>query len=104
MSIKLSDIVKLNGYQHIVIGDSGTGKTHFLQTFLQFLAPGTSIEIYGSDANEWRNVDIAHNYNICNPFDDSVVDGLFAIKNKIVVFDDFLLSKPHENKFVKERF
>ena len=106
--IKTSQIIKLEGHQHIIIGDSGSGKTCFLQSLLQSLKQPKSIYIYTQDAAEWKNTEnilsktgFELTYCSHSPFDKHEKDTLFQLEKSAVVFDDFMLSKAHEDDFFR---
>ena len=100
-TVNLSEIIKLSGNQHLIIGHSGSGKTTLIKTILENIKSPKIVHIYGLDINEWnkpnafkKNIEFHQEY----PFQDSII---FDLKNSIVIFDDFTLKKKYEEQFHK---
>ena len=93
---KLSDLVGLKGAQHVVLGNSGSGKTFFVKQFIRQIKQPELVYIFGTDEKEWRNFEVKVQFMNKQPFQD---DFLFTLSDCVVVFDDYRQEKDSENKF-----
>ena len=101
-TIKLSDILTLNGTQHIIIGSSGSGKTFFTKQLLNEISSPNKIIIFGKDEKEWQNYIANESRQVRFISDDPFVsDFIFTLENVIVIFDDYAQEKKYESKFYK---
>lgn len=96
--LKLSEIIKLKGAQHIILGNSGSGKTYFVMQLLEQLKELDNIYIFGNDENEWTKVKLKINFIHNSPFENKF---LLTLKDCIVVFDDYRQDKNEEESFYK---
>ena len=99
--LKLSNILNINSKASIIIGSSGSGKTHFTKSILQKIEATKPIHIFGNDENEWTNFskNIENiSFHQKDPFES---DYIFTLKNCVIVFDDYLQSKKTDNLFYK---
>ena len=110
-SIELSQILRLKGEQHIIIGSTGSGKTKFLQSLLHYISTPKVI-VFGFDRTEWddqvsifKKFGIDFKYYIGNPFenhiDSELEPSLHELNNCVLVFDDFSLQKQNQDSFFR---
>ena len=95
---KLSELVTLKGSQHVILGNSGSGKTFFVKKLIQQIKQPEVVYIFGSDEKEWDDVGVNIQFMNKSPFDN---DFLSTLSNCFVIFDDYRLEKNIENKFYK---
>ena len=101
-TINLSDILKLNGTQHIIIGSSGSGKTFFTQQLLHTIASPEKLIIFGKDEKEWDQFIKESSKTIEFKFEEPFsTDYIFSLENVIVLFNDYPQEKKFEQKFYK---
>ena len=96
--IKLSELVKLKGSQHVLLGNSGSGKTYFVRKLIEQIKQPELVYVFGSDEKEWNDFGVKIQFINKPPFQD---DFLFTLSNSVVVFDDYRQEKSGEDKFYK---
>ena len=101
-TLNLSDIITLTGKQHLIIGNSGSGKTYFMMELLKKISEPTKIIVFGKDEQEWikyqTQLDSKIKFLSEDPFSSEYI---FSLENIIVIFDDYAQEKKYEPQFYK---
>ena len=97
----MSELLNINNKSSIIIGSSGSGKTHFTKSIIQKIDLSRPVHIFGNDENEW--VDFIQNnemisFHTKDPFESNYI---FTLNNCVIIFDDYLQSKKTDNQFYK---
>ena len=98
--IKLSELITLKGTQHIIIGNSGSGKTFFTMEFIKQIKKPETLFVFGTDENEWQSAELKSRVQFIHnsPFENNF---LSTLSDCIIVFDDYRQDKAEEDKFYK---
>lgn len=94
--INLSELIILQGGQHIIIGNSGSGKTFFALELIKQLKYSDPLYVFGNDQKEWDIPNIR--FLTTAPFRDNF---LFTLSDCIVIFDDYRQEKSDDELFYR---
>lgn len=100
-TIKYTDLFKIKGAQHIIVGSSGSGKTYFTTNLINLIQSPKKIYIVCTDEDEWKSSlddNFEATYITSDPFSTNM---LFTLKDAIVVFEDYAQEKKTESLFNK---